>query len=334
MPILRRLALPAAIAVFLLTLLPLGVGFADAAAGGWAANCDLNVRSKPTTLSTRQARLPKGTLVTATSKVTGGAYRTTCGKAVSGRQWLVITAIGGRSVRSQYGVSKLYAASALFRATSSSSSAGVAYRFGVDISQWNGVIDFRKVRDSSHQFVIARATAGRLITDSAYARNRRGALAAGLAFTAYHFAKPDRMAGDARLEADHFIQVAQLRHGMLVPALDLETGSRLGPTRLNRWVRTWLERVHARLGVKAMIYTTQSFWQTAMGDTSWFVKNGYRVLWIAHWDATSPRVPADKWGGESWSIWQFSDCGRVPGIPSRCVDLDKFRGRDLSVITW
>ena len=332
MPNLRRVALPAALAVFLLTLLPLGVGFADAATGGWTANCDLNVRSQPTTLSTRKARLARGTIVTASGKVTGGSYGTTCGKTVYGKQWLVITAIGGKSVKSLYGVSKVYAASALFRATATSSPS--PYRYGVDISQWNGVIDFRKVRDSGRQFVIARATAGRLTTDSTYARNRRGALAAGLAFTAYHFANPDRMAGDARLEADHFIAVAQLRHGMLVPALDLEVGSRLGPARLNRWVRTWLERVHDRLGVKPMIYTTQSFWQTAMGDTSWFVKNGYKVLWIAHWDTTYPRVPADRWGGYSWSIWQYSDCGHVPGIPSRCVDLDKFHGPDLSVITW
>lgn len=332
MPNLRRVALPAALAVFLLTLLPLGVGLADAASGGWTANCSLNVRSQATTLSTRKARLARGTVVTASGKVTGGSYMTTCGTSVSGHEWLAITAIGGQSVKSLYGVAKVYAASALFRATKGST--GRAYHYGVDVSQWNGSIDFRKVRRSGREFVIARATAGRLITDTTYARNRRGALAAGLAFTAYHFAKPDRTPNDARLEADHFIDVAQLRHGMLVPALDLEVGASLGPDRLQRWVRTWVERVHQRLGVKPMIYTTESFWESAMRDTTWFTQNGYRVLWVAHWDTSSPAVPAYNWGGAWWTIWQYSDCGRVPGIPSRCVDLDKFRGPDLSAITW
>lgn len=325
----RRVALPAAIAVLLLTLLPIEAGVADAATSHWTAACTLNVRSHPTTTATRRARITTGQVVTASAKVSGGWYSTTCGRAVSGRTWLAITAIGDRSVKSLYGVSTVYAASALFRQV-----APPAYLYGVDVSQWNGTIDWAKVRASGREFVIARATAGRLITDSAYARNRAGALKAGLAFTAYHYASPDLSAGDARLEADHFIAVAKLQHGMLIPALDLETGSRLGPTRLQRWVRTFVERVHDRLGVKPMIYTTRAFWRWAMRDTTWFSQNGYRVLWIAHWDTSSPAVPADGWGGQRWTIWQYSDCGRVSGIPSRCVDLDRFRGADLTAITW
>lgn len=329
MHLLRRVALPAALAVLLVTLIPLEVGFVDAATTRWTANCTVNVRSHATTASTRRGRITTGTAITVSKQVTGTWYSTTCGKAVSGRTWLAITSIGGRTVRSLYGVSTVYAAARLFREVPARRSI-----YGVDVSQWNGTIDFGRVRASGHEFIIARATAGRLITDSAYARNRAGALKAGLAFTAYHYAHPDLSFHDAIREADHFIEVAQLRPGMLVPALDLEVGAKLGPDRLQAWVKAWVKRVYQRLGVKPMIYTTASFWEYAMRDTTWFGQNGYRVLWIAHWDTSSPAVPAVNWAGAWWTIWQFSDCGRVSGIPSRCVDLDKFRGSDLSAITW
>ncbi|HEV2005117.1 MAG TPA: glycoside hydrolase family 25 protein, partial [Candidatus Limnocylindrales bacterium] len=263
MTIARRFAAPIALALLLVTLIPLGVGLADAATARLAANCAVNVRARPTTLSTKRTVVATNTLVTVTGTVKGGAYMTTCHKAVSGSSWYAISAIGSRSVSSLFGVKVVYAASALFRSTTTTAgpAAGVAYgptygpSYGIDVSRWQGTIDFKKVRAAGKRFVIAKATEGRLYTDDAYARNRAGAIAAGLTFTAYHFAHPDGSRGDASLEADHFVAIAGLRHGMLIPALDLENGQTLGTVGLQTWVKTWLNRVYTRLGVKAMIYT-------------------------------------------------------------------------------
>jgi GH25 family lysozyme M1 (1,4-beta-N-acetylmuramidase) len=332
MPSPRRLAVPIVLALLLVTVIPAGVGFADAATSRWAANCAVNVRVRPTTLSPRRTVIATNTVVTVSGKVPGGAYMTTCGKAVSGASWLAITAIGGRSVSTLFGVKVVYAASALFRSMITTA-AGTGPVYGIDISRWNGQIDFARVRQSGKRFVIAKATEGRLYTDDAYARNRAGAVAAGLAFTAYHFAHPDTTRGDATLEADHFIAVAGLRHGMLVPALDLETGQILGTAVLQTWVKTWLRRVYLRLGVKPIIYTTPGFWQSYMGDTRWFADNGYHVVWVAHWDARTPATPAGNWGGRAWTFWQYSNCGSVPGVAG-CVDLDRFGGTDLSTLRY
>jgi GH25 family lysozyme M1 (1,4-beta-N-acetylmuramidase) len=332
MPLLRRAMLPAVLGLLLVTIMPIGAGVADAATGRWTANCSLNVRSHPTTLATRRTRITENTAVASSGMVRGGSYLTTCRGSVSGHTWLAITAIGGRSVKSLFGVSTVYAAAALFRHTSTSAtttsiSQGLFY--GVDVSQWNGRIDFPRLKHTGRSFVIARATAGRLTTDSMYARNRAAALAHGMAVGAYHYAHPDRTFHDAIREADHFVAVAQIRHGMLIPALDLESGSSLGPTRLTAWVRAWLERVYAKTGVKAMIYTTRSFWADYLGDTTWFSQHGYKVLWIARWHSSRPIVPAQDWNHHGWSLWQYSDCGSVRGIPSQCVDLDVFRGWSL-----
>jgi GH25 family lysozyme M1 (1,4-beta-N-acetylmuramidase) len=329
MHVARRFGTPVLLALLLVTIVPPGASVASTstATSRWAANCEVNVRARPTTHSTKKTVIATNTAVTVSGKVSGRGYLTVCQRWVSGSSWFAITAIGGQSVSSLFGVSTVYAASALFRAAPS--------RFveGIDVSRWQGRIDFAQVWASGKRFVIAKATEGRYHTDDAYARNRSGALMAGLAFTAYHYAHPDRTRGDATMEADHFIAVAGLRHGMLAPVLDVENGGSLGVSGLQAWVKTWLWRVYSRVGVRAMIYTTPSFWRTSMGNTRWFADNGYRVVWVAHWEAPSPRVPASNWRGRSWGFWQYSNCGSVAGI-SGCVDLDRFRGTDLAAVTF
>lgn len=203
---------------------------------------------------------------------------------------------------------------------------------GVDVSHWNGTIDWLAARDAGVKFVIAKASEGRYFVDSQYARNKAKADALGLRFTAYHFARPSGGASDAVAEADHFVNTAGLRGRHLVPVLDLEVTGGLGRERLVGWVRAWLERVERRLGVKPMIYTTPAFWQNLMGNTQWFASNGYDVLWIAHWYADQPRVPAANWSGAGWSFWQTSNCGRIPGF-NGCVDVDLHRGTNIGRLT-
>lgn len=309
-----------------LTILPLAAGVADASAAV-ASNCGVNLRSRPTTTASIKKVISADTVVTASASLTGGWYAADCPGYVSGSAWYKITAINGRSVSSLLGVSAVYAATRLFRIASS------GYTEGIDVSSWQGSIDFAKVRAAGKRFVIAKATEGNSWTDSTYAHNKAYAMANGLKFTGYHFARPSTKAGDAASEADHFVSVLGLKRGMLIPALDLEVSGGLGTSALQTWVKTFLTRVYGRTGVRAMIYTNASFWSTYMGNTSWFSANGYPVLWIAHWGTTTPSVPGTNWAGRGWHLWQYSDCGKVSGI-SGCVDLDRLKGSDFSGVTW
>jgi GH25 family lysozyme M1 (1,4-beta-N-acetylmuramidase) len=202
---------------------------------------------------------------------------------------------------------------------------------GVDVSQYQGYIDWRAVARTQH-FAIARATLGNSYVDTYYAVNRYRARNAHVRFGAYHFAKPGTNYNDAVREADHFVRTAQLRRGDLIPALDIEVNGGLGVRALQTWVRTWLARVAWKVGAKPMIYASPSFWTTYMGNTTWFANNGYKTLWIAHWNVTSPRVPAANWGGRGWTFWQWTSCGRVSGI-SGCVDRDRYNGSSLLPVT-
>ncbi len=204
-----------------------------------------------------------------------------------------------------------------------------AYVDGVDVSYHQGPIDWPLVAAAGKRFAFVRASAGTLTADTAYWANSSGARAAGLHLGSYHFANPDRTFNDAGNEAAWFLRNAAIASGDLLPVLDLETANGLDPLSLTTWAHTWLSQVTAATGVRPIIYTNPKFWATHMANTDWFARNGYSVLWIAHWTAASqPAVPAGGWGGNGWSFWQHSSTGIVPGI-SGPVDLDRFNGSSL-----
>jgi GH25 family lysozyme M1 (1,4-beta-N-acetylmuramidase) len=330
--VLQRLLAAAAAA---LLAMPLLVGSVAAASSPYVANCDTRLRGTPSTDAATVAVIPSGTAVTATGTVTGGAWSADCGAGVvSASSWYVITAVDGTSTTSLYGAASVYAATGLFSPVIAPPPAG--YLEGVDVSRWQGTVDYAQVRASGRRFVVAKATEGYGYLDSKWATTRAAVQAAGLRLGAYHFARPDLnpTPEEAAAEADWFVSQMNIAPGMLVPALDLEVHGTLGVTALTNWVKAWLAEVYAKTGTRAMIYTSPSFWRTAVGDSRWFADNGYTVLWVAHWTSNSaPSVPASNWGGRSWTFWQYADNGVVPGIGGT-VDLDRYNGTDLTKVTF
>ncbi|MGH2578157.1 MAG: glycoside hydrolase family 25 protein, partial [Actinomycetota bacterium] len=127
---------------------------------------------------------------------------------------------------------------------------------GIDVSRHQGTIDWAQVAASGQRFVIAKATEGLFSVDPTYATNRAAAMAAGLVFGAYHFARPDLHPTDPIGEADHFVDTAQLGPGNIVPVLDLERSGDLTQAQLTAWILAWLGQVTARTGVRPMVYTS------------------------------------------------------------------------------
>jgi GH25 family lysozyme M1 (1,4-beta-N-acetylmuramidase) len=207
-------------------------------------------------------------------------------------------------------------------------SAQATYLNGIDISHWQGQPEWAQVKADGVRFVFAKATEGVGFVDEEYASNMAGAGSQSIPFGAYHFARPDSSAGDAIAEADHFVEHASLLGRHLLPVLDLEVTGGLGVKKLKAWAWSWLNRVEQRLGVKAIIYTSPSFWRDRMGNARGFADRGHR-LWIAHWDAAKPTLPANNWGGRGWTLWQHTDNGSVAGINGD-VDRDRLNGTSLA----
>jgi GH25 family lysozyme M1 (1,4-beta-N-acetylmuramidase) len=294
------------------------------------SNCSVRLRAAPTTDAATTTIIDENTVVTAADAVSGGSWSADCGATVAGDDWYRITEVGGQSVSSLYGASEVYAAIGLFRTAAESN-----YIEGIDVSKWQGVINWSMVRAAGKRFAITKATEGVGYEDGKYDANKAGAMANGIAFGAYHFARPDLNTTNtgAIAEADWFVDTASYEPGMIIPTLDLERTGGKGDAALISWVKSWVGRVYERLGVKPMIYASPSFWENYMGNTSWFADNGYDVLWVAHWGVSNPRVPGNNWGGKSWTFWQYSDSGTVPGISGR-VDLDRYRLNSFDAVTY
>ena len=203
---------------------------------------------------------------------------------------------------------------------------------GIDVSHHQGVIDWSQVAGSGQRFAIAKATEGRTFVDPNYAFNKAGAEMSGLVFGAYHFAQPDGGANDAILEADHFVDTAQLEPGDLVPVLDIERTGGLSQGQVTQWILTWLNRVTERVGVRPMVYTSPHGWATRTGDTTAVADAGYPLLWVAHWNVSSPTVPGANWSGNGWTFWQYGNCGTIPGIDG-CVDVDWYETGSFDPVT-
>jgi GH25 family lysozyme M1 (1,4-beta-N-acetylmuramidase) len=201
---------------------------------------------------------------------------------------------------------------------------------GIDVSKYQGRIDWRAVASTPVRFAIIRATMGNRYRDQRYARNLSGATRNGLVVGAYHYAKPSAAPWDPRAEADHFLRVARVAAGDLVPVLDIEEAGGLGPRQLRRWARAWLDRVRSRTGVRPMIYSGSHFWHGAMRNTSWFGELGH-PLWVAHWYVRAPEVPGHRWAGRGFTVWQWSATGKVAGIRGD-VDRDWVKGRLVEAV--
>src|SRR5207344_1971635 len=109
--------------------------------------------------------------------------------------------------------------------------------------------------------------------------------------------------------------------------LDIEETGGMAPAQLVAWVKVWVIRVTNKLGIKPMLYTSPNFWSINMGNSTWFADHGYR-LWLAHWNVSSPTVPANDWQGYGWTFWQWT---HKPGLPGVTGDLDRDRSAGASL---
>jgi GH25 family lysozyme M1 (1,4-beta-N-acetylmuramidase) len=220
--------------------------------------------------------------------------------------------------------------------SASASDAATTRAKGLDVSNWNGAINWTKVARAGYRFAFGKATEGTSYNDKTYTTNRNGSEGAGLVFGGYHFARPAggtlaAATASAIRQANHFLAVAGPQPGELPPVLDLEKTGDLPTQRLLAWTLAWLDQIYARTGVEPFLYTSPLFWKSRLGDSTAAAAAG-SGLWIAHWTSGSqPLVPAQNWNGSGWRFWQWTDCVSVPGI-TRCSDGDRMNGTNLASV--
>ena len=183
-------------------------------------------------------------------------------------------------------------------------SGGRQYR-GIDISEFQGEIDFEEVRRSGIEAVYIRVGAGEY-TDEYFAENYERAKAAGLKIGFYHYVTA-RSVEEGRRQARFFASLAAGREPDMRLAMDFEYFGSLSVSQINAISEAYLDELTALTKREAVIYSDLSNARNIFSRT---LAEKY-PLWAAQYGADEPSANG-KW--REWVGFQYTDEGRVGGI--------------------
>ena len=199
---------------------------------------------------------------------------------------------------------------------------------GIDVSKWNGDIDWPTVRKSGVSFAFLKATEGTDRLDSRFGEYWRGAKAAGVAHAPYHFYY---FCSTADAQADWFIANVPKEAVKLPPVLDAEWNPASPTCKLRPpadEVRTalqrFMDRLEAHYGKRPIIYTTVDF---------------HRENLVGHfenhpfWLRSVANHPENIYTVRKWAFWQYTSTGVVPGISGN-TDINVFAGSAKNWNSW
>jgi lysozyme len=190
---------------------------------------------------------------------------------------------------------------------------------GVDVSEFQGSINWNSVHGSGRDFAVARVSDGTGHPDATFAANWSGIKAAGMVRGVYQFF---RASEDPTAQANLLVSaVGSLGADDLPPVADVEVSDGVSGATLSANLATWVSVIKAKTGRTPIIYTAPGFWNS-LPNTGQF---GSDTLWVANWQVSCPDTPT-PW--TSWKFWQYDDgstTANVPGI-SGAVDKDRFNG--------
>ncbi len=187
------------------------------------------------------------------------------------------------------------------------------YVFGIDVSHYQGRINWSKVKKSKHpiKYVFIRSTMGTDGVDSQFKRNWKHTKKQNYIREAYHYYRPNE---NSTAQFNLFASAITLQKGDFPPILDIEQKGSLSNNELREGVLNWLQLAEKKYGIKPVIYTGRKFYTDYLKG----YVNDY-PLWIASYSAKH------KLNGINWEFHQFSEKVRIKGI-NHFVDGNDFNG--------
>lgn len=191
---------------------------------------------------------------------------------------------------------------------------------GVDVSAYQGYIDWQEIEREGIDFAFVKASEGSSYRDKRARDNLENIKATDIAAGAYHFLSFE---SDGASQARNFISVVEPSDISLPPVIDLELYGRYNnepPS--DELVREILDGMIPRLyevyGKYPIIYTNRRAY-------SLYVSGDYREcdIWICD-TVKKPALP----DGREWTFWQYSHEGVLSGYDGEeeYIDLDVFNG--------
>lgn len=200
-----------------------------------------------------------------------------------------------------------------------------AHLAGIDVSHYQGSINWSSVHSAGITFAVTKATEGTGYTDPYVNQNIAGMKRAGIVPGAYHFAHPG---SDPVAQANFFTSVVRTANGgsysgLLQLVLDLEVTDGRTPSQVFAWTQSFVARVLAITGRPCINYTGFYFWRDNVGNPN---NNLNCPLWLAAYvsESQTASLTPQAWSGVGWAFWQYTSTGAVSGVSGN-VDRDYFR---------
>jgi lysozyme len=186
---------------------------------------------------------------------------------------------------------------------------------GIDVSHYQGTIDWSRVKTAGIRFAYIKATQGASFVDPLVEKNVYGCAAAGIPFGLYHVF----LANTGAAQLDNWKKTQARMGGGDLPAwLDIEPGSVTEETAAEA-----LTMLQKGFTVADCVYASPSTIQAYLGDPG-FLKYGLAIA--QYTDAAAPNI--HPW--PDWTFWQINSTGRVDGVLTQ-VDTDYFNGDDAAL---
>ncbi|MCR5511185.1 MAG: Ig-like domain-containing protein [Lachnospiraceae bacterium] len=189
---------------------------------------------------------------------------------------------------------------------------------GIDVSKWNGSIDWTAVRNSGVSYAIIRcgyrgSSTGALIEDPTFRTNIAGAKAAGIQVGAYFYTQAVSEV-EAVEEASMAVGLCS-GYGLSLPLfIDVEHSGGRGDS-IDAGTRTAIVKAFCQTvrnsGYTAGVYSNKTWFTSRMNASQ---LTGYKI-WLAQYAAT-PTYTATR-----YDYWQYTSKGSVAGIKGN-VDLN------------
>ena len=193
---------------------------------------------------------------------------------------------------------------------------------GIDVSQYQGKINWKEVRTVENTFpigfVFIRATVGSDKVDNEFRNNWMGSKENGIIHGAYHYYRPNE---NSLAQANNFIATVKLQKGDLPPVLDIEQlPKNQSLDSLKVGLRRWLVKVEDHYKIKPIIYSGEKYYDN-------FLKEEFSeyTFWIANYNFFVEDIKED------WLFWQFTEKATITGISGN-VDLNIYNGTPKMLI--
>lgn len=188
---------------------------------------------------------------------------------------------------------------------------------GVDVSRYQGNINWQAFESQNVKFAFIKATEGSSHVDKYFSRNWKNVANTNILATAYHFFSFE---SSGITQAENFISTVGKRKGMLPPVVDVEFYADYFSNPPNKEKITYtlselLNQLEKFYNVKPIIYTTYKAYEA-------YIKDNFTnyPLWIRN-----VYINPSLTGIDSWIFWQYSDEGKLYGHQGKAIDLNIYR---------